>query len=53
MKLLPKSPLDSSPLGRETGRGRSYFEESDIRSQSCSLKESREEDEGKSERERG
>ncbi len=29
MKLLPKSPLDSSPLRRGTGRGRGYFEESD------------------------
>jgi hypothetical protein len=29
MKLLPKSPLDSSPLGRGTGRVHSYYEESD------------------------
>ncbi len=33
MKLLPKSPLDSTPLGRGTGRGRSYFEESDPKSE--------------------
>jgi hypothetical protein len=29
MKLLPKSPLDSSHLGRGTGRGRGWFQESD------------------------
>ncbi len=51
MKLLPKSPLDSSPLGRGTGRGSTYFEESPIRSQSCALKESREEEARERERE--
>jgi hypothetical protein len=29
IKLLPKSPLDSTPLERGTGRGRGYLEESD------------------------
>ena len=28
MELIPKSPLDSSPLKRGMGRGRRYFEES-------------------------
>ncbi len=37
MKLLPKSPLDSTPLDRETGDGRGYFEESDLK-QEFSLK---------------
>jgi hypothetical protein len=38
IKLLPKSPLDSSPLGRGTGRGRCYFEESGDPKPGCSLK---------------
>jgi hypothetical protein len=39
MKLLPKSRLDSSPLGRETERGRGYFEESDPEPELFSEKE--------------
>jgi hypothetical protein len=48
MHLLPKSPLDSSPLRRGTGRGRSYFEESDPKKS----REEEEEEEGVGERER-
>jgi hypothetical protein len=47
-----KIPLDSSALGRGTGKGRSYFEESDIRRQSCALKEIREEEGREREKER-
>jgi hypothetical protein len=59
MKLLPKSPLCSSPLGRGTGRGtgrgRGYFEESDPKQDLFSEKEQRGrrvEEEGERERER-
>jgi hypothetical protein len=46
MKLLPKSPLDSSPLGRGTGGGGGgeyigYFEKSDPKSELFSEKEQR------------
>ena len=41
MKLLPKSPLDSSPLGRGIRRGRGYFEESDPKPELFSEKEQR------------
>jgi hypothetical protein len=52
MKLLPKSPLDSSPLGRGTGRGRGYFKKSDRKQELFSEKEQRERREKKSERDR-
>jgi hypothetical protein len=39
MKLLPKSPLDSSPLGRGTERVRNYFEEYDPKLKFFSEKE--------------
>jgi hypothetical protein len=42
MKLLPKSPLDSSPLERGTGRGHSYFEASDPKQDLFAEKEQRE-----------
>jgi hypothetical protein len=51
MKLLPKSPLDSSPLERRTERRRSYFRKA-VRSKICSLKKSREEEKGDRGRER-
>ena len=51
IKLLPKSPLGSSPLGRGTGREGVVVLRKVIRSKSYSLKKTREEEEGK-ERER-
>ncbi len=50
MKLLPKSSLDSSHLEGDTKRRRGHLRKV-VRSQSCSLKESREEEEGVRERE--
>ena len=47
MKLLSKSPLDSSPLGRGTGRGRGYFEESAPKQELFSEKDQRERRGGK------
>ena len=41
MKLLPKSSLDSSFLGRGTERGRGYFEESDPKQELFSEREQR------------
>jgi hypothetical protein len=50
MQLLPKSPLDSSLLGRGRGEGAVIFRKV-IRSQRCSLKKRKVEEEGKGERE--
>jgi hypothetical protein len=47
MKLLPKSLLDSNPLGRRTGEEGSVILRKVIRSKSCSLNKSREEELGK------
>ena len=44
MKLLPKSPLDISPLRRGTGRGRCYFAVSDQNTKLFCEKEKREEE---------
>ncbi len=41
MKLLPKSPLDSSPLGRGTEREHGYFEDSDPKPELFSENEQR------------
>jgi hypothetical protein len=48
MKLLPKSPLDSSSLETKTGRGCGYFEESGPKQVLFTEKEQR----GRKERER-
>ncbi len=49
MELLSTSPLDSSPLGKGTGRRRSYFEERDPKQELFSEREQR----GRRGRERG
>jgi hypothetical protein len=45
MKLLPESPLDSSPLGAKRGEGAVILRKV-LRSNSCSLKKRREKEEG-------
>jgi hypothetical protein len=50
MKFLPRTPLDSSSLGRGTEREVAVILRKVMRSQSCSLKKSREEDGAKGER---
>ena len=52
MKLLLKTPLHSSPLGRGTGRGRGYFQERDPKPELFSEREQKERRGRERERER-